>query len=349
MRLRGSLAFFLPLIAHSTHLASAQSTAGPQSPTPATTTHRVSTTGVSRFELQRMLTEIDERRRRLRSALDPADSVLHLFAADTLRIAAAARPLLVEDDSANVHDLFVQLRQNPASHALRTQLIAAIDAAANDFTSIEAALATRIAKPQVARDFLERSPFAAVVTVPQARPLENTRLNQLLRVDGPLDRLPRAYIVEFQAALSDSAFRSYRSQLLGAFSSRTADVRALMKADRDEDARLQQDAADVSRAIGARQDDQARLDAHIVMFAVPAVCLAFIGLLLAPLLYRSEDSRRSIITTGMLVELTTVFLLTVAVIILGVDGRIQAEIIGTLLGGVSGYVLGRAVNPPARA
>jgi hypothetical protein len=71
-------------------------------------------------------------------------------------------------------------------------------------------------------------------------------------------------------------------------------------------------------------------------------------LFLAPLLYKNDDMRRSIITSGMLVELTTIFLLVAAVIILGIDGKIQAEVIGTLLGGVSGYVLGRAINPPAR-
>ena len=71
-------------------------------------------------------------------------------------------------------------------------------------------------------------------------------------------------------------------------------------------------------------------------------------LLLAPLLYKTDDLRRSIITSGLLVELMTIFLLIAAVIILGIDGKIQAEVIGTLLGGVSGYVLGRAINPPAR-
>jgi len=42
----------------------------------------------------------------------------------------------------------------------------------------------------------------------------------------------------------------------------------------------------------------------------------------------------------------TVFLVTAAVIILGIDGRIQAEVIGTVLGALSGYLLGRSVNSP---
>jgi hypothetical protein len=349
MRLRRSLAFSLLLIAQSTLRASAQSTAPSQPASQPVATHRLNTTGLSRFELQRMLAELDEGRRRLRSFLDPADSVLRLFAADTLRISAATRPPAIADDSAKVRLLFLQLRQNPTSRALRSELTAATAATVNDFTSVEAGLSTRIAKPQVARDFLERTPFAAVVPVPQARPLENTRLAQALADDATLDvRMPRVYLTEFEGALSDSAFQAYKAELLGAFNTRASDVRILTKTDRDESVRLQEDAAEVSRAIGQREDDQAKLDSRIVMIAVPAVALALIALFLAPLFYRSEDMRRSIITSGMLVEMVTVFLLTSAVILLGIAGRIQAEVIGTILGGVSGYVLGRAINPPAR-
>jgi hypothetical protein len=297
-----------------------------------------------------MLADLDERRRRLRSSLDPADSVLRLLAADTLRLAAATRPPSVEQDSEKVEQLFLQLRLNPASRELRTQLRAAAEATANDFTSIEASLTSRITKPQIARDYLERTPFAAVVPVTQSRPLENTRLYQALREDdgGPRARLLRADLAEFETALSDSAFQSYKSDLLNAFAARASDIRALTKADRDAMTRVQEDAAEVSRAIGQREDDQAKLDSRIVTIAIPAVAFALIMLFLAPLLYKSEDLRRSIITSGLLVELMTIFLLTAAVIILGIDGRIQAEVIGTLLGGVSGYVLGRAINPPAR-
>lgn len=352
MRLRGSIAVSLLLIAQSTHHASAQATPGStqQPASQPSATHRLNTNRVSRFELQRMLAELDDQRRRLQLSLDPADSVLRRFAADTLRLTAATRPLSVEQDSEKVQDLFVRLRLSPMSTELRTQLRAAVEATANDFTSIETSLASRITKPQIARDYLERNPFAAVVPVAQSRPLENTRLYQVLREDGggARARLARGDLTEFETALSDSAFQSYRRDLLNAFAARTSDVRILAKTDRDEMKRVEEDAADVSRAIGQREDDQAKLDSRIVMIAIPAVALAIIMLLLAPLLYKTDDLRRSIITSGLLVELMTIFLLTAAVIILGIDGKIQAEVIGTLLGGVSGYVLGRAINPPAR-
>jgi hypothetical protein len=353
MRLRRCIAVSLLFIAPSTRQASAQTTSAPptqQAASQPAATHRINTNGISRFELQRMLGDLDDRRRRLRLSIDPADSVLRLLAADTLRLLTANRPPSVEDDSARVHDLFVQSRQLAASREVRAQLVAAVDATVNDFTSIETNLTSRITKPHIAREYLERSPFAAVVPVMQARPLENTRLYQSLHVGGggPVERLPRSYLTEFETALSDSAFQSYRSDLLSAFSARATDIGILTKADRAEMARIQEDAAEITRAIGQREDDQARLDSRIVTIAIPVVVLALIGIFLAPLLYKSEDMRSSIITSGMLVELMTVFLLTTAVIILGVAGRIQAELIGTLLGGVSGYVLGRAIHPPAR-
>ena len=352
MRLRVSIAVSLLFLARSAHPASAQATSPRQqsAPQPATT-RRLNTDGVSRFELQRMLSEVDERRRRLRSSIEPADSVLRLFAADTSRLSAATRPPSIIQDSAKVHLLFLQLRQVPTSRVLRAQLLAAVEATADDFTSIEMGLVTRIAKPQIARDYLDRTPFAAVVPVPQARPLENSALIQALR--APVDPLvptiiPRAYLTSFEAAFSDTAFASYKWELMDAFADRGNNIRLLTKADREELARSQDDAMELSRAIGQRQDDQSKLDQRVVMIGIPVVAAALIVLFLAPLFYRSDELRRSIITSGVLVELMTVFLLTAAVIILGVDGRIPAEVIGTLLGGVSGYVLGRAINPPAR-
>src|SRR5262249_27786272 len=50
---------------------------------------------------------------------------------------------------------------------------------------------------------------------------------------------------------------------------------------------------------------------------------------------------RSIFASGILVEIITVLLLTMSVLILGLANRIQGEVLGTLLGGISGYVLNR--------
>lgn len=356
MRLRRCIAVFLPFVISSSRAALAQNSAPSQSgrPAPSAPTSRRSLDmdGATRFELQRMLSEVDDRRQRILASLEPADSVLRLLAIDSLHLAVASRPAVIEDDSADVEALFVQLRRNPASAVLRGRLLAAAEAMADHFTSIEMSLTSRVATARIARDYLERTPFAAVIPVESERPLVNAVLVTSLqggtvpgRVAAPL---PRLYLTEFSAAFSDSAFDSYKAGLLAALTRRADDIRTITKAERAELNRLQQDGMVLSRAIGQKQDDQSKLDSHIMTFAIPAIGAALVVLLLAPLLYRTDELRRSIITSGVLVELMTVFLLTAAVIILGVDGRIPAEVIGTLLGGVSGYVLGRAINPPRR-
>jgi len=55
----------------------------------------------------------------------------------------------------------------------------------------------------------------------------------------------------------------------------------------------------------------------------------------------SRDEIRAIFASGILVEVITVLLLTMSILILGLAGKIQGEVLGTLLGGISGYVLNR--------
>jgi hypothetical protein len=50
----------------------------------------------------------------------------------------------------------------------------------------------------------------------------------------------------------------------------------------------------------------------------------------------------SIYGTGLVTEIITVFLLTSTILLLGLTDKIKGEILGTLIGGISGYVLGRA-------
>ena len=326
--------------------------ATPQQPATATATpppHHLNTVGLSRFELQRMLNELDERRRRLRSSIEPADSVLRLFAADTERIAATPRPAAIQQDSISVRSLFLQFRRDPTNLELLRQLTAAVETASTDFGSPEQSLNARITGPYAARPYLERSPYAAVVPMSEGPPLENTQLWQKLHQaeEGRLPPSPliRADLTRFLVALSDSAFADYKATILLAYAARIGDIRQLTKFDREEMTGVLQDAVQVSRDIGSREDAQAKLDARIINIGLPALALALVALLLVPLLYRNIDLQRAIFSSGLMLELMTVFLLTGAIIILGLDGRIPAEVIGTLLGGISGYVLGRSVNP----
>jgi hypothetical protein len=324
--------------------------AKPSAATAAPLTRHLNTANMSRFELQRMLNELDERRRRLKASIDPADSVLRLFAADTARIAATPRPAAVQQDSIAVRQSFVELRQDPTNRELLHRLTAAVDAVSNDFGSSEQSLNARITGPYGARSYLERSPYAAVVPMSDGPPLEGTFLWQKLHQaeEGRLPPMPlmQADLTGFFAALSDSAYATYKATTLLAYAARVGDIRTLTKVDRDEITTVLQDAAQVSRDIGTREDAQAKLDSRLINIGLPALAAALVALLLVPLLYKNIDLQRAIFSSGLMLELLTVFLLIGAMIILGLDGRISAEMIGTLLGGISGYILGRSVNPP---
>jgi hypothetical protein len=51
---------------------------------------------------------------------------------------------------------------------------------------------------------------------------------------------------------------------------------------------------------------------------------------------------REFIRWNPLLDLSTVFILALAIIMLGLNDKLSPEVLGTLLGGISGYVLGRA-------
>ena len=226
----------------------------------------LNTSGMSRFELQRMLGELDERRRRLKASIEPADSVLRLFAADSQRIATAPRPAAIQQDSIAVRQLFLEYRQDPTNRELLHRLTSAVETASTDFGS-EQSLNARIIGPFAARAFLERSPYAAVVPTKEGLPLESTFLWQKLHQadDGraPPTALVRDDLNGFFAALSDSAHAAYKATMLLAYGARIGDIRTLTKTDRDEISTVLQDAAQVSRDIGSREDAQAKLDARL--------------------------------------------------------------------------------------
>jgi hypothetical protein len=77
----------------------------------------------------------------------------------------------------------------------------------------------------------------------------------------------------------------------------------------------------------------------LILWGFPALIAAVIALVLFGGRRSKIDSNSA--RTDML-ALVTVLLLVSAIIILGLGGKIQPEALGTLIGGISGYVLGKA-------
>ena len=192
-----------------------------------------SAVGLTRFELQRGLVEVDEQRRRLEASLEPVDSVLRVLAHDSSRIVALARPATVDGDVARVAALMRELRFAPDSLNMAARFVDAVNAATRDFTNFENSLGGRVLSASAAQDYLVRTPRAAIVPLAGDLPPRDTPLWQKIRQSDfgkhPLARITANDVAAYRAAVSDSGFERYRAALLGAFVKRMADIRQVSR------------------------------------------------------------------------------------------------------------------------
>ena len=144
--------------------------------------------------------------------------------------------------------------------------------------------------------------------------------------------------------MSDSGFETYRAALLGAFVKRMADIRQTRTLTQTEVQRLRRKAADLAHVIGAEDDNAGRAQAHAVNVGLPVFAVVFITLLLAPRIYRSPELQQWIFTSGTLLEITTLVLIVAGLLVLALAGRVNEAVIGTVLGGVLGYGVGRGAS-----
>lgn len=303
------------------------------------------TVGNTRYEMERVLLEIDERRRRLEMELDPVDSVLRMLALDTVRIAGFRRARQVDVDVDRVWNAAAQLGQTDGADLSRT-FADVVMTAARDFSSAEATLKTRVVVAGASNASPDRVPTVAVVTVNGPLPPYDTPLWDKVRMsDFGRTRVPRvttADVSRFQAAVSDSGFQVYKQTLIGAFGRRMQEIRVSRDSGRAEVQRLRQRAMALAHRIGEQEANGTQFDARLVYFGLPAFAAVLIILFLMPLMYRRPDVQQWLLTSGMLLELATIVIVTATVILLALAGRIHAEVIGALLGALSGYMLGRA-------
>ena len=300
--------------------------------------------GNTRYEMQRALFEIDERRRRLETSLEPVDSVLRLMAADTTRIANARRSRTVDQAMDRVWNAAGQLGQSDGADLSRF-FGDAVTTTARDFALPEASLNSRVIVTSAFNTPVDRAANAAVVVVNGPVPPYDTPLwEKIRRSDFGRQRVPRvttADVSNFQAAVSDSAFQLYKQTLIAAYARRMDDMRQSRDTARAEVQRLRQRAATLAHAIGTQDGNGTQFDARLVYFGLPAFAAVLIVLLLMPLMYKRAEVQQWLLTSGMLLELATIVIVTAATLLLALAGRIHAEVVGALLGALSGYMLGR--------
>jgi hypothetical protein len=307
-----------------------------------------SAVGVTRFEMQRGLLEIDEQRRRLETSLEPLDSVLRVLSHDSTRIAGFTRPAVVDHGVERVVALMHQLRTAPDSGELVMRFVDAVTSTTRDFTEGESSLGSRMLAAPAAQDYLARSPHAAVVPLDSTLPPRDTPLWDKIRASDygkrALPRVTFADLASFREAVSDSGFQRYRDALLAAFTKRIAEVRQTRDAERAEIQRLRRKAADMAHAIGSQDENAGLAEAHAVNVGLPVFAVVFITLLLAPRVYRNPELQQWIFTSGIMLEITTLVTIVAGMLVLALAGKINEAVIGTMLGGVLGYGVGRGTS-----
>lgn len=98
---------------------------------------------------------------------------------------------------------------------------------------------------------------------------------------------------------------------------------------------------DVEAKLLSWQNRRVAIDELLIRYALPAFGILVCIILLVPKRYTDPALQRSIFESGIILHVITVFLLVAAIMILGLSGKIPGEVLGTLLGGIAGYVLGR--------
>lgn len=115
---------------------------------------------------------------------------------------------------------------------------------------------------------------------------------------------------------------------------------AARKAESDS---LQQELRLLYSVLEKKKKAQSQIDEALVTYGIPAIAITMIILMLTPMFYDKDRSQEYILNSGLLIQIFTIFLLTSTILVLGFAGKIESNSLGTLLGGISGYVLGRNI------
>lgn len=91
------------------------------------------------------------------------------------------------------------------------------------------------------------------------------------------------------------------------------------------------------------EDENNNINRLAIQYGLPLFCGTIIILFLGPFIIRAFSTKSDLdsYSPSVLLELITVLLLTMSILILGLGKQIEGEVLGTLLGGISGYVLNR--------
>lgn len=154
----------------------------------------------------------------------------------------------------------------------------------------------------------------------------------------------------FSSSLFRSKLDQWRNQLLNITKEINSGITNL-------NTKLKQDFSDIQKLKDELKamNDLSR-DKFIINIALPVFSFLIIILFTIPYIYRNttiggnsanpSTVMSEIFTKGLLLKIFTVFLLTIAIILLAMGDKLKGETIGTLLGGISVYILQNSFGKP---
>jgi hypothetical protein len=109
---------------------------------------------------------------------------------------------------------------------------------------------------------------------------------------------------------------------------------------------IEKDKADLLQLQKELEDEESQIDNLAIKIGLPLFCLTILLLFLGPKILslfdkNDIDDTKANTSQSVLLEISTVLLLTMSILILGLSDKITSEVLGTLIGGISGYVLNK--------
>jgi len=187
----------------------------------------------------------------------------------------------------------------------------------------------------------------ALWQVPQMRQLEYLR-GSFYVIDSSTSRVSLALTLpaELRAGFDAKAFVAIVQAAQGALVAEMTRHEAKLGSSRTKLASLKDQQRRLQEAV---EEGQSQIDKKIIQWGLPAFGLLLLGILAIPKLYKDKELQATIFSSGIVLDMFTVFLLTITILLLGLGHRLSENVLGTLLGGISGYVLGRSNSRPRDA
>lgn len=148
------------------------------------------------------------------------------------------------------------------------------------------------------------------------------------------------YLNNLKGLLDSAGFVAKRRELAGYLGAQADRLTLLIDQAASTRETINQNIASLQASI--KEVDQSSKDRMLMYIVIPLFGLIVILLLVLPSIYRQNpEILRRLFEQKVILQIFTVFILVMTILLLGIGDKIKAETLGTLLGGISVYILQR--------